>query len=306
MGFSSTNAHIFYFQGAAYLSTNTDDDDISIFVQDIDSRKPLSGRAKEREKRDRDRERESESSRGGGQRHDRETTDKTVKGKQREDAINIDSHRSSLSDAPLVTSPTAIDSSPATSPSSNRLVGSTASAAQASTSPTRGPMLTSQGEVDERLSKMNEAFLKSLEGLGGNARRKDKERVPSGSSSSNHTSSSATVTAGVSTITSGRHTVTDSAGSGSSSGGEPARSPLGVGFPSRDRDTTGGEDGVPRVPYGYPYNMQSLGLGLGRGHHASTSSSMLGNSEVGASQGSEEVLGRMELYEERRRSGYQG
>lgn len=48
------------------------------------------------------------------------------------------------------------------------------------TSPARGPMLTSQEEVGERLRKMNEVFLKSLEGIslgsGERERRRRRER----------------------------------------------------------------------------------------------------------------------------------
>ncbi|KAF8964483.1 hypothetical protein BDZ97DRAFT_888430 [Flammula alnicola] len=171
-------------EGAAtsFLNATTDDDDISIFVQDIDARKPLSGRAKEREKRDRDRE--HAHSHG----HGRDATDTTEKGKKDRDA---------------------------------------------------------DSEKD-----------------------RDREGEKGGHSGS-------------------------SSGTGAST--RPSRG-LGLGFPSRDREAS----------YPYPYNTPSLGLGLGRGRHASASSSTLGTSEAGASQGSEEVIGRMELYEERRRSGYQG
>lgn len=153
-------------------------------------------------------------------------------------------------------------------------------------------MLTSQGEVDERLSKMKEAFLKSLEGLGGGtaARQKEKEKTSPTNTSSSKTPSTV--------VPLERTSASDSPTAGSS--GQDNSSPLasrgmnlGYGFPSREQPLETG-------PYGYSPS------GIRRGRYASTSSSILGSSAVGMSQGSEEVIGRMELYDERRRTGYQG
>ncbi|KAF8873265.1 autophagy-related protein 13-domain-containing protein [Infundibulicybe gibba] len=111
---------------ASFLSTNTDDDEISVFVQDIDSRKPLSGQHRIHRQREDDRSQE-----------------------------------------------------PGPRPSHHWDIG--IRPAQR-TSP-HGPMLTSEVEIDEKLKRMNEAFLASLKGLGGNeggsrsVRRRDKERA---------------------------------------------------------------------------------------------------------------------------------
>ena len=76
----------------------------------------------------------------------------------------------------------------------------------------------------------------------------------------------------------------------------PPGARLATAFPTRgalaERDAAGGAS-----PYGY-FSSTAPGLGLGlpeRARLASTSSSTLATSEAGASQGSEEVLGRMEL-----------
>jgi autophagy-related protein 13 len=45
-----------------------------------------------------------------------------------------------------------------------------------STSPNQGPMLTNQDDVEEKLKRMNETFLRSLEGIGKGGRDKEKER----------------------------------------------------------------------------------------------------------------------------------
>jgi len=210
-------------------------------------------------------------------RHSRETTDITPRSKQKE-TTSHEIHRHRLTDAPLTSSPLERSLS---APNETEQEA----AEDSSTSPPRGLMLTSQGEVDERLSKMKEVFLKSIEGLGsGNgSRRKEKDRTSS--SSSPKTSYTATPFERGSTGNPSR--------SGSNSSGDPLASRgmnLGIGFPSQGSDTP------PRGPYAYN---TSLGM-PGRARYASTSSSTLANSDVGASQGSEEVIGRMDLYEERR------
>ncbi|KDR79468.1 hypothetical protein GALMADRAFT_243561 [Galerina marginata CBS 339.88] len=299
---------------SSFLGTATDDDDISIFVQDIDSRKPLSGRAKEREKREELEEQErmwQYAHQGQVHEHERSSDEPTVKGKERERAPRYDigaQDRRPLSevfadDAAYTTSPPPLHATPNyPHPSSDMDMTPAAiaeRAAQFSTSPTRSPMLTSQNEVEERLKKMNETFLKSLEGISGGStrrkdRRKDADRDPSVPSSSS---------AAPMDRERERERGREDSSSSSSSGNYPSRASRGVGlgFPSSRTSAAEREVYSP-----YPFNTPGLGLGLGRGRYASTSSSTLATSEAGASQGSEEVIGRMELYEERRRSGYQG
>ena len=119
--------------GGSFLSNNTDDDDISVFVQEIDARKPLSGHQRLRS-RDRDTMntggrrpsvgggRSGSRSRGGGD-------EKPIAG-----LLSTDEHHASSSST--------------------------------------WPMLTSESEVDERLRQMNQVFLESLEGLGGRRRER--------------------------------------------------------------------------------------------------------------------------------------
>lgn len=295
----------------------SEDKEISVFVQDIDDRKPLSGRTKER--LDRQYTLQAAEFAGGA-----------LKGKGRayDTSSPLEgplSPSSPLSGNRLVTSPDPM-SPPAVSP--------TTMAPQAvyflSTSPQRGPMLTSEHEIDERLRHMNEAFQRSLEGIGeGSVRRKKTREVgadaPSTtaseqaadrssqaapatadsrrSASQRSTSgSSATATATASVSTAAPPSPTAPAPPRSPGPGPltiPAGMRLGTAFPSRgalaDRDDA-------HTP---AYVTPGLGLGLpARARRTSTSSSMLGASEVGASQGSEEVIGRLELDGERRRWGY--
>ncbi|KAF9531461.1 autophagy-related protein 13-domain-containing protein [Crepidotus variabilis] len=286
----------------AYLNTTTDDDDISIFVQDIDSRKPLLGRQKQLEKRDQEL--------NLGQRHDREDTDSTIKGKQREtrSPIATEYRRTPLSESPITTSP--LRSRPLAYGSPTHQQSPEAMAA-ASTSPSRGMMLTSQGEVDEKLSKMKETFFKSLEGLGSSGNGPRRKQTESDSLITTNTSSPKTSSVATPFQNGGSGAASASgSGSGSGSSADPAVSlssrgmNLGLGFPSREPTST--SDSPKRGHYGY-YNTPSLGLGLGGARYASASSSTLASSDVvNASQGSEEVIGKMDLYEERRRGGYPG
>ncbi|PPQ78451.1 hypothetical protein CVT25_011846 [Psilocybe cyanescens] len=292
----------------SFLGARTDDDDISIFVQDIEERKPLTGRAKEREKRDRDREQLEQQERHGWQYDQRglgralEPSESSAKGKekerpgrkQQEADMDTDNRQRRLQDdaGGYMASPSPLHDSPnfgATNLDDHQM-SAAERAAQLSTSPSRGPMLTSQNEVDERLKEMNERFLKSLEGIsGGSTRRKDRQM-----------DSSTGATSAVTSVSDNR----DGAGASGDSSSRASRG-LSLGFPSResgerDLDTN-------RIPYpSYFYNTPGMGLGIGRGRHSSTSSSTMGTSEAGASQGSEEVIGRMELYEERRKNEYQG
>jgi len=176
-------------------------------------------------------------------------------------------------------------------------------AAHLSTSPNRGPMLTSQDEVEERLKKMNETFLKSLEGIDGNsARRKDRQKVSTKAGKDSKAADDALLTSTAkSKERPGSSASNSSAASNSNASAPRASRGLALGFPSTSSRGGAGDAYPP-----YLYNTPSLGLGIERGRHGSASSSTMGNSDAMASQGSEEVIGRMDLYEERRRSGYQG
>ncbi|TCD69595.1 hypothetical protein EIP91_007017 [Steccherinum ochraceum] len=170
---------------ASFLSTTTDDDDISAFVQDIDARKPLN-RVREQ-------------------------------------------------DSPEVTQESPI----ATTSTSDAL-------------PSRQP-------VDEKLKKLNEAFLSSLQGLGGR-RRQGSEQQSSDGSSTARAPSSGTPTIGRRSTLDPLSIRTDTTASSGSS--RP--------------NTSIADYGVPLHPYVRP-------------RLAST-----GSAQSGFSVGSEEVLGRMD------------
>ncbi|KAI0653885.1 autophagy-related protein 13-domain-containing protein [Cubamyces menziesii] len=116
--------------GTSYLSTHTDDDDISAFVQEIDARKPLASRREGSPA-------PAPASAGASPR-------------MRERTIREESESSDHDVAP-----------PAH--------------ARARTMSSPSPMLATESDVDERLRKMNDAFLASLQGFGS------RRREPSGS-----------------------------------------------------------------------------------------------------------------------------
>jgi autophagy-related protein 13 len=206
--------------GGSFLSNNTDDDDISIFVQEIDARKPLSGHQRIRSR-----------DRGAG-------------------------GSSSRSPSSRVEQP---------------IAGLLSTDEQDESS---GPMLTSESEVDERLRRMNLAFMESLEGLGGGGGRRRERR----SSSSKP----------------GMGGEGDDGSDGRSS--EPDALLLGrmstEGSRSRDSGGSGG-GGV---------------MGRGRGFvlppttRPRVDSRSTSDVNLGGVQGSDEVLGRLSLDDERRRS----
>lgn len=293
LSLSSSVTDLISLQGpTSFLGTTTDHDEISVFVQDIDSRKPLSGRTRELERLDNG-DPSWRSKQGQG--HDRETTETTVKSKLRETttATPLEFRRHKLADEHSAFPMERAVSLPAEAQSSTAV---TEMVVASSTSPPRGLILTSQGEVDERLSKMKEVFLRSIEGLGGGngTRRKEKEKEknsPNTTTSSSKTSSTVTPFE--------RTSINDSPPPGQMLDHDNqnilplASRGMNLGFPSREQALETG-------PYGYGPS----GLGRGRGRYASTSSSFLGStSDV---QGSEEVIGRLDLYDERRRTGYQG
>ncbi|KAF9440104.1 hypothetical protein P691DRAFT_167778, partial [Macrolepiota fuliginosa MF-IS2] len=95
--------------------------------------------------------------------------------------ISAGGRRSGGSGSPVVTSPTSRNQPPVTQQQSmaQQQQQATYQLSTSPTSPARGPMLTSQEEVGERLRRMNEVFFKSLEGIrggGGERERRRRER----------------------------------------------------------------------------------------------------------------------------------
>lgn len=197
-------------------------------MQDIDSRKPLSGRHRIQQ------DQEEDAS------HDRDTSILARTEEKRKEPLQRGSRHSSAASSS----------------------GAAAAIAAAGISPP-GPMLTSESEVDERLRRMNETFLASLEGLGGGS--------------------------------------ADGSGNGSTRRRERVR--------ERERTRVTREDSVEARASTeeaelalrereYARMRGSPFSGLSRRRHGSTSTSV----SEGVSQGSEEVIGRIELDYERRRS----
>jgi hypothetical protein len=155
----STPSHSssFLTSGSGDREKDRDDEDISVFVQDIDSAKPLVGRG-------RGRERGQERGKGGGRQKDEIESENENDGSEGADAGRRlqaqaqsplrSGSRPPQSSSPLSSPPTTLDPGKGTEGMIAR-------------SPPPGMMLTSEREVDEKLRKMNEVFLKSLEGLGG-------------------------------------------------------------------------------------------------------------------------------------------
>lgn len=266
---------------ASFLSTATDDDDISIFVQDIDSAKPLSGRTKERESRHEDRKTLQYAGQGedSSQGHDRDKDELTMKPKAREQHVALPTAPpppgTSSRDPwrPILSSVVPAEPQASSSPPGLGLLSTSPTSALLSVSPTRGPMLTSQSEVDERLRRMNENFMKSLEGISsgasGNQRRKARDRERA------------------------QHEESESAGLSE------------VDEPTRQRNIAHGGRTVPRDVH----SRRSTSSLSSRTHPIQrierySSMGVLGQS-VTASQGSQEVIGRLELDDEKARRRYQ-
>ncbi|KAF8994711.1 hypothetical protein BDQ17DRAFT_1430860 [Cyathus striatus] len=146
----------------SYLS-QTDDDDISAFVQHIDSRKPLSGRVKQHNQ--------------SQQQVDDDTIRASGRGKEKERADTAFSGSSPATTSAATATITARPSRPSPLspfPTSSQPREREQTVAEPSTSPTSGGlMLTRQDEVEEKLKKMNEAFMKTLEGISGSTRRRN-------------------------------------------------------------------------------------------------------------------------------------
>lgn len=261
-------------QSPSYLNTNTDDDEISIFVQDIDSRKPLSGR--ERELREQEQDAESWSP--------HRTHARAFSESRATDNRYFNGPYAASPPVPLAPSTGQRDASDDIPSSSSQQAKDEARAFDASTSPSRGPMLTSKDEIDERLRKMNETFRMSLEIIGNNQRRRTEKAKPSREGTMDSNDGDGRSTRSGSTVS-------------SAATARPLYAASGTESPTS-----------PRSPQSYQqYNTQGMGLGIGRVRYPSTSSSGLAHSDGGASQGSQEVLGKMDLYEERRlRGAYNG
>ncbi|KAH7890632.1 autophagy-related protein 13-domain-containing protein [Phlebopus sp. FC_14] len=133
-------------QGASYLGANTDDDEISIFVQEIDARKPLSSIS--RQQLPTSNTSRSTSSPGASGRH-----------------VPLPRISDAGSDMP-------IGDSGEYPP--RRSLGGVGDAGGDSQRSSLGPVLTGEAEVGGELDRMREVFLASLEGLGsGSTRRRD-------------------------------------------------------------------------------------------------------------------------------------
>lgn len=223
-----------------------DDDDISMFVQDIDSRKPLVGRAR--------------TPLGG------EVPPSPPALIQQHSTGSATHVRSPLHPDPHPPSPPRRVLSEADPPRRPPLSPHSPQRPQhpqraAIGSPPGGLMLTSEAEVDERLRRMNEVFLRSLEGLGNGS---------SSQSRSRNEAASRTDSAGTGG-SSGHNFRAQSRGRNSRDGGSGAGVGVGTGSPSSSEGPTNGAGGgtrripVPELP------------------------------RLFRRQGSEEVIGRMEM-----------
>ncbi|KAL0959076.1 hypothetical protein HGRIS_014375 [Hohenbuehelia grisea] len=277
-------------ESASFLGTTTDDDDISHFVQELDAaaRKPLSGRR---------RQEASDSDAPSIQPHSRSAslergTEEVEPGLGR---YERDPSSRRLSEA--------IGGLPSPSPSSRERVplsalGRASSVPRAPLNASSedamplaagsSPMLTNADEVEERLRKMNEAFLASLEGLGGSS--------TSGSVAASGASSGITGPSGSGSTTRREREF------GTLGRGRDWRA-LGMGGPSSDSRVTTEEsphDGRGMGPRERPTPF--IGRFRERNAGDSGSSSEVGglggsggSGGSGLGQGSEEVIGRMDM-----------
>ncbi|KIK17276.1 hypothetical protein PISMIDRAFT_685393 [Pisolithus microcarpus 441] len=155
----------------SFLAASTDDDELSMFVQEIDARKPLTsttGRSVVGRVEGSSHGSPSGLPRGGGD----------SGGGGHDDSGGGDADRGGggggETDIGLGIGLTAGGSSGAREKPERDSTGHRRS----SSSISAGPMLTREAEVDEKLKHMNEMFLASLEGLGyGSGRRRSSEQV---------------------------------------------------------------------------------------------------------------------------------
>ncbi|KAI6100325.1 autophagy-related protein 13-domain-containing protein [Pisolithus sp. B1] len=149
----------------SFLAASTDDDELSMFVQEIDARKPLTsttGRSVVGRVEGSSRGSPSSLSRGGG--------DPSGVGLNPGDADHGSGERADIGlGIGLTAGGSGAHEQPERDSTGHRRSSSSISA---------GPMLTREAEVDERLKYMNEMFLASLEGLGyGTGRSRSSEQV---------------------------------------------------------------------------------------------------------------------------------
>ncbi|KAF9261641.1 hypothetical protein L218DRAFT_905029 [Marasmius fiardii PR-910] len=171
---------------SSFLGTTTDDDDISVFVQDIDARKPLSGRSRSLGKGERENSLSLESPVDEGQENPKPNRGSMSRNDDRQRTIREHETGKERGDLPQSFLGSGVRRQSSTVSSMESGSGTTIGAATmrptsvvedehtgsgvvgplpSSPPAGSGPMLTSETEVDEKLKRMNEAFLASLEGL---------------------------------------------------------------------------------------------------------------------------------------------
>ncbi|KAJ7466618.1 hypothetical protein B0H11DRAFT_57321 [Mycena galericulata] len=119
-------------------------DDISSFVKDIDAARPLLGRYRQEQQQEKKEDEPSASGSGS-----------SSPGTSREGTVRASTSSAGTALGGRTMTPAAFDAPPS---------------AQGSALVPRPAMLTSESEVDERLRRMNEEFVRSLVGLGGGGR----------------------------------------------------------------------------------------------------------------------------------------
>ena len=193
---------------------------------------------------------------------------------------------------------------------------SSSSPPASSTSPNRGPMLTNQEDVEEKLKRMNETFLRSLEGIGkggGSVRRRDKEK-----GKEKEVERDTVTRRGLFLVSPSEEVPANPSGGGgrtlmhSSASPYPGQQESPARIPSPTSSASSSSNNQPGTFYPQTNNTttssHALGLEIGRGrgvvrsstNSTSTSTSTSASNEAvggggGASQGSEEVIGRMDF-----------
>ena len=187
-----------------------------------------------------------------------------------------------------------------------------------SSSPNRGPMLTNQEDVEEKLKRMNETFLRSLEGIGkggGSVRRRDKEKGKEKEVERDVATRRFLVSPSeeVPVHPSGGGHTSPSPYPGHQHPNSPSR--ISPSPTSSGGSSTNNQPGIFYHPQTISNTSHALGLEIGRGRgvvrstNTSTSTSTSASSEAvgggsgsggggggsGGSQGSEEVIGRMDF-----------
>ncbi|KDQ23490.1 hypothetical protein PLEOSDRAFT_1114454 [Pleurotus ostreatus PC15] len=267
----------------------TDDDDISHFVQEIDARKPLRGRLR-MEESGTDSQGPSRAHSVGPSNVDQLWLKDASERQMADKGKNLDMGPPSL--GPLRGEPR--------SPLGRR---ASLNAQQTQTglllATGTSPVLTSADEIDERLRKMNEAFLASLEGLGGStstsgagsgsSTRREREFGTLGRGRDWNQYQERSEGPSLGALFSGGERSSwdgdsESRGRGGGEVGIPGQQRRSSPFLGRFRDQYGGDSGSSSEVAGLG---GSSGSGAGRG---------VGSGHLGQmSHGSEEVIGRMDM-----------